>query len=408
MFHEIHACRVCGGTRLDTILDLGRMSLAGHFPKPGERVDESPLELVRCLGECGLVQLRHTYSLSEMYGENYGYRSGLNSSMLAHLKGRLDKLRSQVALATGDVVLDIGSNDSSLLQMYPSSLKRVGIDPTSEKFKSFYPGDVVRVPDFFSEKTFSQAVGPQKAKAITSIAMLYDLERPLDFVADIKKVLAPDGAWLFEQSYLPTMCELTSYDTICQEHLEYYSLAALRWMLNKSGLTITDVELTDANGGSISLIARHTELHAEHPEVAGLIDRERRQLDQEKILERFAARTIEHRKRLKSYVSDLVSGGARVWGLGASTKGNVILQWCGLDAELITGVLEVNADKFGRTTPGTLIPIVDERNTPLGEKDVLLVLPWHFRPFFEKKMAPLVDRGVRMLYPLPQIELVSR
>lgn len=263
MYKEILKCHICGNTRLSPIINLGSQALTGVFPKNKDQlITSGPLELVKCFDDgngdvCGLVQLRQSYDKNEMYGNNYGYRSGLNASMVEHLHGKVRKIIQKVPLTSGDVVLDIGSNDSTLLQAYPANkgLELIGMDPTGVKFKEYYPVHIRLIPDFFSSASFKRSFGGKKAKIVTSIAMFYDLEDPLDFMRQVAQVLDARGVWVFEQSYMPTMLAHNAYDTICHEHLEYYGLKQIKWMADRAGLKIISVELNNINGGSFSVMA---------------------------------------------------------------------------------------------------------------------------------------------------------
>jgi len=402
---------MCGGTSLQTVLDLGVQALTGVFPRAGEPSPPAgPLQLTKCVATdgCGLVQLKHSFDGAEMYGLNYGYRSGLNPSMAGHLEGIVKDLYRRLTIRPDDVALDIGSNDGTLLSFHDRSVTRVGIDPTASKFREMYAeGDLV-VADFFSAASFRQVVGSQ-ARLITSIAMIYDLERPRQFVEDIREVLAPDGLWCFEQSYLPSMLRTNAYDTVCHEHLEYYGAQQIQWLLERSGLKIVDVEKNLANGGSLRVIAAHIDsayepsvsverlLNAEQREEAGSL----------RSLAEFAARVASHRDALNSLLAATIQSGRSIFGYGASTKGNVILQYCGIGPETIPFIAEVNDDKFGRVTPGTGIAIISEAEARERRPDVFLVLPWHFREFICKKERLFLSQGGQLMFPLPEIEFVS-
>jgi NDP-4-keto-2,6-dideoxyhexose 3-C-methyltransferase len=413
-FHATAACRICGSNALALVVDLGDQALTGVFPRDRATaetgVTKGPLRLVQCEGECGLVQLGHTYDPSEMYGENYGYRSSLNRAMVDHLRRKVEGLVAQTALGAGDVVLDVGSNDGTTLSFYPEAVKPIGIDPTAAKFAKYYQPRVTVVPDFFTAETFLRASGGARAKIVTSIAMFYDLERPLDFVKDVHEVLADGGIWHFEQSYLPSMLAATSYDTICHEHVEYYRLAPIRWMLDRVGFSIVDVSFNDVNGGSFAITARKSRpgavTHA--PIVDEILARESAAglatLDP---LSRFAEATDRHRVELRRAIDRLRGDGKRVAGMGASTKGNVILQYCGLGPDRIDCIAEVNDDKFGCFTPGTAIPIVSEADALARSPDWFLVLPWHFRAGIVKRSDALFARKIGLIFPLPSLELVS-
>lgn len=403
------ACRICGNTNLVQILDLGAQALTGAFPRPPQiDVAVSPLVLVKCHGEgpdaCGLVQLAHAYDLALMYGEGYGYRSSLNRSMVKHLSAKVDALRALRPVKAGDVVLDIGSNDGTTLGHYPAELTRIGIDPTAAKFASYYKPGIQVAAEFFTAAAFERIANGKKASIVTSIAMFYDLPAPLDFVRDVAQVLTDDGIWHFEQSYLPLMLETNSYDTVCHEHLEYYGLRQIQWMTRRAGLKIIDVQLNDVNGGSFAVTVAKGEGDA--PIVAEMLAKEAA-LATLAPYEEFAARAERHKKELPALLAKLKAEGKKVFGLGASTKGNVVLQYCGITSDLLPAIAEVNADKFGCVTPGTLIPIISEEEARAQKPDVFFVLPWHFREAFIEREKPFLAGGGRLLFALPQLETVG-
>jgi hypothetical protein len=238
--------------------------------------------------------------------------------------------------------------------------------------------------------------------------MFYDLERPLDFMRQVHAVLEDGGIWHFEQSYLPSMLAATSYDTICHEHVEYYSLGTIVWMAERAGFSIVDVSLNDINGGSFAVTAAKARPGAtQHaPVVARMLDEERRAgLSGADPYARFARAVEAHRTELRGLLQRLKAEGKRVFGMGASTKGNVILQYCDIGPDLLECIAEVNEDKFGCFTPGTLIPIVSEGEALARKPDVMLVLPWHFRTNLIGRSRPLLERGIKLLFPLPKIEL---
>jgi hypothetical protein len=406
-YRKVERCRICGNPRLVPVLDLGEQMLTGVFPgEKGAPLTVGPLRLVKCVGgedTCGLVQLEHSYDLAEMYGQNYGYRSGLNASMTAHLRGKVERIQRLVELRPGDLVVDIGSNDSTTLQAYPPGPTLVGIDPTGVKFASYYPPHIALIPDFFSSRLLQERFPGRQAKVVTSFAMFYDLEDPIAFMRQVHEVLADDGIWVFEQSYLPAMLETNSYDTVCHEHLEFYALRQIQWMADRVGFRIVDVELNDTNGGSFSVtVAKASSGRPASPAVAAVLARER-ELGLETLApyEAFAARAATSRRELRDFIERARAAGKTVAGLGASTKGNVLLQYCGLTEREIVCIGEVNADKFGRFTPGTWIPIVSEQDLFARKPDVLIVLPWHFRSFFQKNPK---YRGWNLVVPLPTVE----
>lgn len=252
---EINKCRISGSTNLVKVLSLGEQYLTGVFPRSqNETITKGPLDLVWC-PDSGLLQLKQSYSLEEMYGENYGYRSGLNASMVKHLTLKIHSLERLIPLKENDLVIDIGSNDATSLKAYKSKCKKIGIDPTGIKFKDHYTNDITLLPDFFSANLFQQSFPNSKAKIITSIAMFYDLESPTDFVNDIFNCLHDEGVWHFEQSYMPSMLRTNSYDTICHEHLEFYSFKVVKQLLENCGMKVVDVQMNAVNGGSFAVTA---------------------------------------------------------------------------------------------------------------------------------------------------------
>lgn len=415
MYREISCCRVCGNTALVPVLDLGLQCLTGVFPRSrGQRIPPAPLELVKCAdegGSCGLVQLRHSCDKREMYGDNYGYRSGLNKAMVAHLKDVAERNHELVSLTRGDLIIDIGSNDGTLLNSYAvNDATLVGIDPTAAKFRQFYPDHVKVIADFFSPEIVADHFGTRRAKIVSSIAMFYDLESPLDFVRQIYNILDAEGIWALEQSYLPLMLQNSAYDTICHEHLEYYSLKQIKWMLDRVGFKIVDLQFNDINGGSFKLIV--DKRGSSRPECSGLVART---IEQENLMglstltafHRFREKVEQHRTLLLSTIGDINNKGGRILGYGASTKGNVILQYCGLTEKALPYIAEVNEDKLGSYTPGTYIPIISERDAKAMKPDYFLVLPWHFRRNFLEKEREYLKAGGRFVFPLPEIETVG-
>lgn len=408
------SCRICGNTTLIPILSLGNQTLTGVFPRTREEeITTGPLELVKCHGDnaCSLLQLAHSYDSKEMYGLNYGYRSGLNQSMIDHLRTKVGKLLGQVTLSSNDILLDIGSNDGTLLSFYPKEFGIVGMDPSAEKFRQFYQPHIQIVPDFFSADLFRKKTGKVKAKIITSIAMLYDLENPISFVEQIGSILAEDGVWHFEQSYMPSMLKANAYDTICHEHLEYYGLSQIKWMLDRCGLKIVDVELNNVNGGSFEVTAAlvASPVRENTEKVESLLEMEEREgLAGLAPYERFSEAVYEHRNNLCAKLADITASGKKILGYGASTKGNVILQFCEITPAMISHIAEVNPDKFGSFTPGTSIPIISEEEAHSMNPDYFLVLPWHFRDNLVARESDFLSAGGKLLFPLPRIETVSK
>jgi SAM-dependent methyltransferase len=409
-------CRVCGSAALKKVIDLGEQNLQGSFVKPGKELPplrRLPTSLVRCNPmqdekACGLLQMEHTVPPEILYSA-YWYRSGTNNTMRNHLKGIADRAAQMIEIPKA-LVLDIGCNDGTLLNYYPEAFEKFGVDPS----------DVARentnfqvVQDLFPSKELEVLVKGRKFNIITSIAMFYDLEDPVRFVKEIKKALASDGLWIFEMSYMPTMLQMNAYDTICHEHLEYYSLAAIEYILTLADMKIVDVELNACNGGSIRCFATHTEnFRFKAPEFQSRIRNLRQEefdleLDTDKPYRHFQDRINIHKEELISLLRKLKREGKKIHLYGASTKGNTILQLCGIDSRLVDFAAERNPDKYGAMTLGTDIPIISELESRNLKPDYYLVLPWHFKEEFLQREYETIKAGTKMIFPLPTVEVID-
>jgi len=279
------------------------------------------------------------------------------------------------------------------------------MDPTAAKFREYYPKDVTVIADFFSAARFVEIFPGKRARIVTSFSMFYDLERPIDFMREIREILEDDGVWVFEQSYMPLMLERNSYDTVCHEHIEYYALKQVKWMADRIGFKIIEVEFNEINGGSFSVtLAKNSAPYQQYGGLEALLHREfELGLDTLAPFRIFADRVTASREELRSFVKKARDKGKRIAGLGASTKGNVLLQYCGFGEDDLFAIGEVNPYKFGRFAPGTLIPIIPEKELLVDEPDYLLVLPWHFRQFFVEKYQL---KKAKIVFPLPVLEVI--
>lgn len=411
MYKEISKCRIAKSSNLITVLNLGEQYLTGVFPKSKtEKITKGPLELVWC-PESQLLQLKHSYDLGEMYGDNYGYRSGLNQSMVTHLTNKINRLEKRVELNSGDCVIDIGSNDATSLKAYNTkNIKRIGVDPTGEKFREYYTNDIELIPSFFPSTEVKNKVGSSKVKIITSIAMFYDLEDPIAFAQSIHDNLDKNGIWHFEQSYMPSMLRLNSYDTICHEHIEFYTLYNIKYILDRADMKIIDVQMNAINGGSFAVTAvrKDSQIKPNTVLINWLFEQETKMgLDTPKPFREFEERVYKHRESLKTLIESLSADGKTILGYGASTKGNVLLQFCNFNESNIKAIADVNPEKYGRVTPGTHIPIVSETDALKMNPDYYLVLPWHFKDGIVRREQEFLNKGGKLIFPFPEIEIVG-
>lgn len=405
-------CRVCGSS-LKQVIDLGRQYLQGSFVKEGLPAPprrQIPCGLVRCDTQahengCGLLQMRDSVPTDILYG-TYWYRSGTNTTMSNHLKGIATEAAGMVRCAKKEklAVLDIGCNDGTLLSFFPEKWRRLGIDPSNAGGGMF---ETVR--DTFPSEKLTKISTRGEFDIVTSIAMFYDLEDPVEFATAVQQILSPDGVWILEVSYMPRMLELNSYDTICHEHLEYYSLSVLETIMKMAGLQVFHAVLNDSNGGSIRCYVSHATAKVPTEYEKGLNELRWNefdlQLDTDEPYFNFQNRIKTHKFKLNRLLEDIRRDGKRIHGYGASTKGNTILQWCGIGTGVIDCIADRNPEKYGAKTLGTNIPIVSEAESRDLHPDYYLVLPWHFRKEFVERERAMLEAGTIFIFPLPEIEL---
>ena len=402
---KIKFCRLCRSKNLETVSSLGNMYFTGIFPKlKNSTIPKGKLRLIRCK-KCSLLQLGDNFDSNLMYGKNYGYMSSLNKAMKFHLKLKKKYLLDTYKIKKGSSILDIGSNDGTFLKFFSKDYKLFACDPTIKKFKKYYRKDINTTANFFSADQFKN----QKFDLITSIAMFYDLPDPLKFAKDIESLLSKDGIWHVEMSYMPSMLNNKSYDTICHEHLEYYSLKSLKFLTKLSNLKIVNISFNQINGGSFSLdIAKNNSIYSENNTLLRwlLLRENLNKFNSLKTQKNFFKNIRKHKLLLFNLIKRLKLNGKKICGYGASTKGNVILQYCGLTKKHLDYIFEVNSFKYNRYTPGSKIRILPESYINKIKPDYLLVLPWHFKEHIILKEKNFLDSGGRLIFPLPEIEII--
>lgn len=417
-YKTINKCRVCGASNLTDILSLGDLYVSDFIDdSTAHLAQKAPLDLALCSPEnngCGLLQLRHSVSGDLLY-RNYWYRSGINKTMTEELNGIVKKIESIIYLTQNDYVIDIGANDGTLLRSYSKTKHTVGFEP-ARNLKVFNEKGTEKIfNDFFGHDVWQKEFNNKSAKAITAIAMFYDLDDPNKFVADICKCLDADGVFIIQMSYLPLMLSQNAFDNICHEHLEYYSLLSLENLLKRHNLQVFDVELNDVNGGSYRVYIKHASTGrginipvGANKRVENLRKYEKDLgLHQNKIYDDFAKRVLLIKAEISAFNLEEVKRGKKVFVYGASTKGNTLLQYFGLDNSIITAAVERNPDKFGKRTVGTNIPIDSEENARKAKPDYFLVLPWHFMKEFLSREEDYILSGGSFIVPLPEFEIIN-
>ncbi|MEM7202221.1 MAG: class I SAM-dependent methyltransferase [Planctomycetota bacterium] len=396
-------CRICGVADLLPVLDLHEQAVGNAFRQPGGTDPlRAPLQLVRC-ASCSFVQLAHIVDSEVMYS-SYWYRSGINHTMRRHLEGLAEQAIRIAGVRAGDTVIDIGCNDGTTLACYPESVHRIGVDPSNIQPE----GCDVHIHDYFSHNAVAAALNGGRAKVITSIAMFYDLNEPRPFVEDVRRCLADDGVWIVELSYLPAMLKAVSYDTICHEHVGYYRIKTFESVLDGTDLEVFDVEFNECNGGSFRLFTapRGTRQKTERY-VAAKFDEFRQLFDTAVPYTAFEKRVEHAGRELRAFLENANRDGKVVYGYGASTKGMVTLQYCGVTPDHIVAIAERNPDKFGLLCPGTDIPICSEAEMRAASPDYLVVLPWHFLTEFLEREQDYLAAGGKLVVPMPDFAIHS-
>jgi len=418
-YAETTHCRSCRlpAEKFIPVLSLGPLYVSNFVEAPSEACHQAPLELVLCdvaQEGCGLVQLKHTTPPQWMY-QQYWYRSGMNEGMRKALAEICGQAEGFVRPSAGEIVLDIGCNDGTLLRSYRTGgLIRVGFEPAANLVPEASAGTDRILPNYFNSGDFEKAFPGRKAKIITSVAMFYDLEDPNHFTADIVRCLDENGVWIIQMSYLPLMLERNAFDNVCHEHLQYYALLPLRRLLQAHGLRVADVELNEVNGGSFRILICHEKEKGlrfpggEH-RVRAMEESERALgLCSPAVYREFAARVENIKDRLVGFIREEDRRGRKIYVYGASTKGNTLLQYFGLNYPLVGAAAERSPEKWGKKTVGTWIPIVSEEQARKDRPDYLLVLPWHFLGEFLQREEEYLQSGGAFIIPLPEPQLITR
>lgn len=368
--------------------------------------------------DIGAARLETPVNKQTMYGK-YWYRSGINTSMTNELKGIVENICSLIKLKKGDTWLDIACNDGTLFKFIPEGIIKIGIDPADDSFSNEAKKHAQKVAqDYFSKDAY-QKVHDKKAKVVTSIAVFYDLEKPDIFAKDVYDILEDDGLWVMQLSYTPLMLKQLAFDNICHEHVYYHSLMSLNKILTRNGFKIMDCQINDVNGGSCRVyIMKDTSDETTFSttpnrdvcqfRVDSLLEYEKSlELDKPQIWLDFFKKTQDLKNKTVEFIKKEKKNGKKIWGYGASTKGNTLLQYFELDNTLIEGIAERSPYKFGCKTVGTNIPIYSEDDMRKAKPDYLLVLPWHFINEFRERERSYLENGGKFIVPCPKFEIIG-
>lgn len=404
MYTQRKDCRLCKG-KLKPVISLGDIHLSTFLDTNDNPPPKIPLNLMECV-DCTLMQLEHTVSGEAMYSD-YWYQSGLNGSMVRALNDVVEKVFNRVALNANDIVVDIGANDGTLLSFYPNYLRRVGFEPSNLAFMARPKADVI-LNTYFNKQSFVEAFGAEKAKVITAIAMFYDLEDPHSFVQDLKDILADDGILIIQMMDLLSMLKYGDFPNICHEHLEYYSLDVFYNLMLKHGLEVYEVEYNGVNGGSLRAYIRHTTNDFPTPQLVDALFAENEFFDKlGDVGKEFERKVNEVRTKVVDFIRTENAAGKTIAVMGASTKGNTVLQYFGLNEKDIIHAAEINPDKFGKYTVGSNIPIISQQDSMRFFVDYYLILPWGFIDNLVARNQDYLKRGGTFIVPLPDPRLIT-
>ena len=407
----IKSCRNCKSKKLTKLFSMGKMSFTGKFSSNYKtNIPKANLTLVMCK-KCFLVQLKEKFNPKYLYGKDYGYRSGINFTMTHHLEKISLKLSRLVNLKKGDYILDIASNDGTLLRSYKKkNIVKVGIDPIIKKFSNFYKNVDYQINNFFSYEAIVKKKIKKKFKIITACAVFYDLKDPNKFLRDISKLIdIKNGVFYLEFQDLLSLIKNRLFDTICHEHIEYYSLNVVKKMIENNNLKIIDVSNNDINGGSLSLIIAHK--YAIFKEKSFLINKKlnyekKFKLESKNTFKKFYKEILSIGKNLNSLINKIILKKKTIHGYGASTKGNVLLQFFKINYNSIKFIADRNKNKNGLYTPGSKIKIINESISRKLKPDYYLVLPWHFKKEILKREMLIRSKGTKFIFPLPKLNIV--
>lgn len=408
-------CRVCQYEGFIDLFSLGNQFISDFVEKDKVYTGlRCPIDFVYC-PNCTLTQLRHTAPQELLYKRHYWYISGRTQTMRDALRDVTRSIESLLWLGEGDVVLDVGSNDSTTLRSYTrQGVIKVAVEPATNLAEQGRQGVDIFIGDFWDAGLYMDKVG-KKAKVITCLGMLYDLDQPQKFIDDIAKCLDFNGVFVAQLMCLKNMVVTKDVGNAAHEHLEFYTLKSLNYLLDKAGLEIFDIETNKVNGESYRLFMRHQGSKVGYPRVSKnarveLAEIEDRKYEDPETLLSFFQEIEQNKEECMSFIRDAVKDGAKVSIIGASTKGNVIAQYYGLDNSLITLASERSPEKWGKYMVGTGIPIVSEEEARNSGIDLALVLPYAFRrEIIQREKKWLMESPHRrLLFPLPQFEVVGQ
>ena len=406
---KIKFCRNCKNSKFLNLLSLGKMSFTGKFSRSFfQNIPKAYINLLMCK-RCKLVQLDRNFNQKYLYGKNYGYRTGINHTMTDHVKKVVKKCSTLVKLKANDYVLDIASNDATLLNFYQKNVVTVGIDPLVNKYKTCYNKISYKISKFFQIADIKKLNLKKNFKVVSALSVFYDLKNPNKFIQDVKEILDKEGIFILEHADLLCIIKNNLFDTICHEHLEYYSSKVIIDMMSRNGLKVFDHNFNDINGGSSRYFICHQKANykTKQRKIKMLLSKEKKiGLHSKKIFKIFFKKILNEKKKLKKLIKKIKNKKLIIHGYGASTKGNVLLQFYGIGNKDLNYIADRNPLKYNLFTPGTKIKIISENNSRQLKPDYYLVLPWHFKREILIRENKIRQKGTKFIFPLPKVKVV--
>ena len=398
-------CKNCRHNFLEKIVKIGKQPLSGFFyPNKKKKLEKYSLDLHKC-PKCHLVQLSNLANTKKMYGSHYGYKTSVSKMMLLHLKEKIQRLKKFKFIKKGNNILDIGSNDASFLKLLGNKYNLYGIDPSANKFKNNYK-NMKLITDFFSKKNVLKNFKNKDIKfdLISSFAIFYDVEDPNSFCKDIEMMLNENGIWICEFSYLPLMLKNLTFDQICHEHIMYYTFSVFEKILINNNLKVLDIKINEINGGSIEVII--AKINSKRISNYSLINKLK--LDEKKITKNSYQNFSKRIKKVGSDLNLFVSKNSPIAGYGASTKGNIVLNYANLSSKKIEYICDANIKKYNHYTPGTNIKIISKEKMRILNPKYLLVLIWSFRSEIIKQELNYLKKGGNLIFHLPKFHIINK
>ncbi len=404
---RIERCRNCKSKKLIELFSLGNLYFTGKFSSLKDNIKKKPVTVVLCKS-CELVQLAHNYDLKYLYGPDYGYRTGINKTMTNHVKKITENLTKLTSLKKNDLVLDIASNDGTLLNSYKRNIIKFGVDPVLNKYKQNYKKINYSISGFFSANEVKKKT-KKKFKVISALSVFYDLLNPNKFLKDVKTLLLPEGVFLLEFADLASIIKNKMFDTICHEHLEYYSSKVIINLVEKNELRIFDIKQNFINGSSKQYYICHknSKIKSKSRIIKKILMNESKlKLNKVKTFKEFIKKINFLKTQLNNKIKHIKKNNQSIHCYGASTKGNVLLQYFNIDNKKISFAAERNKNKYGLVTPGSKIKIISEENSRKMRPDYYLVLPWHFKKEILKREKNTLRKGTKFIFPLPNFKII--